>query len=246
VRRWILVSCLVLISALGVLVPAGAQASTLTTGKLTSGKPVKVTISKPGQQVKYTFAATANKNVTFNVTHFHFTQSGGTGEVSIDFYEPGGSSAFAQCNNGVVGNTYCNFTTPVGGTWKVALVPYEASVGSLTLTFANDVPTKALKPATPVTTTIKFAGQEAGYTFAATKNKNVTFNVTHFSFTNDGSPGEVFLYFYEPGSSTAYAQCNNGVVGNTTCTLKTPVGGTWKAMLFPYEASVGSLTLKLS
>jgi hypothetical protein len=67
------------------------------------------------------------------VTHFHFTQSGGTGEVSIDFYEPGSGSAYGQCNNGVVGNTTCSLKTPVGGTWKVALIPYEASVGSLTL-----------------------------------------------------------------------------------------------------------------
>jgi hypothetical protein len=243
VRRWILVSCLVLISALGVLVPAGAQASTVTAGKLTSGKPVKATISTPGQQVKYTFAATANRNVTFNVTHFHFTQSGGTGEVSIDFYEPGSGSAYGQCNNGVVGNTYCNFTTPVGGTWKVAVISDGASVGSLTLTFANDVPTKALTAGTPVTTTIKYAGQEAGYTFAATKNKNVTFNVTHFNFTQPGGTGEVFLYFYEPGSGSAYGQCNNGVVGNTYCNFTTPVGGTWKVALVPGGASVGSLTL---
>ena len=46
---------------------------------------MKATISTPGQQVKYTFAATANKNVTFTVTHFNFTQPGGTGEVFLYF-----------------------------------------------------------------------------------------------------------------------------------------------------------------
>lgn len=46
----------------GVLTPAGAQAAVATT-KLTSGKPVKATISTPGQQVSYTFAAKANANV---------------------------------------------------------------------------------------------------------------------------------------------------------------------------------------
>ena len=106
------------------------------------------------------------------------------------------------------------------------------------------MPTKALTAGTPATTTIKFAGQGAGYTFAATKNKNVTFNVTHFSFTNQGSGGEVFLDFYEPDSSSIYTQCNNGVVGNTTCSVKPPVGGTWSVRLFPYQASVGSLTLE--
>lgn len=105
----------------------------MTAVKLTSGKPVKATISKHGQQVKYTFAATANKNVTFNVTHFSFTNAGSAGEVFMYFYEPGSSSAYAQCNNGVVGNTTCSFKTPAGGTWKAELFPYQASTGSLTL-----------------------------------------------------------------------------------------------------------------
>ncbi|MGD0376448.1 MAG: hypothetical protein ABSB01_17930, partial [Streptosporangiaceae bacterium] len=127
------------------------------------------------------------------------------------------------------------------GTWSVALVPYEANVGSLTLTFANDVPTRALTPGTPVTTAIKFAGQQAGYTFAATAKKNVTFNVTHFSFTQSEGPREVFLVFYEPGSSRSYTTCDVG--GSTYCNFTTPVGGTWSVALVPYEANVGSLTL---
>jgi hypothetical protein len=241
-KRWILVSCLVLLSALGVLVPAGAQASTAATGKLTSGKPVKVTISTPGQQVTFTFAAKASKNVTFNVTHFSFSQPGGPNQVTLSFYKPGGSSPYTSCV--VASDTYCNFTTPVSGTWKITLIPYEANVGSLTLTFANDVPTKALTPGTPVTTTIKFAGQHAGYTFAAKASKNVTFNVTHFSFSQPGGPNEAFLYFYEPGGSSPYTTCI--LVGTTTCPLTPPVGGTWKIALVPYEANVGSLTIEMT
>jgi hypothetical protein len=241
-KRWIMVFCLILIPALGVLVPAGAQASTVAAGQLTSGNPVKATISTPGQSVTYTFAATAGKNVTFNVTHFSFTQPEGPHEVFLVFYEPGSSRSYTTCDVG--GSTYCNFTTPVGGIWSVALVPYEANVGSLTLTFANDVPTKALTPGTPVMTTIKFAGQQAGYTFAATAKKNVTFNVTHFSFTQPEGPREVFLVFYEPGSSRSYTTCDVG--GRTTCHLTTPVGGTWSVALVPYEANVGSLILKLT
>lgn len=130
-KRWIMVSCLILISALGVLFPAGAQASTVSAGQLTSGKPVKAAISTPGQSVTYTFAAAAGKNVTFNVTHFAFAQPGGPNEVFLVFYKPGTSSAYTTCDVG--GSTYCHFTTPVGGTWSIELVPYEANIGSLTL-----------------------------------------------------------------------------------------------------------------
>jgi len=236
-RRWILASCLVLIAALGVLVPASAQASSVARGQLTSGKPVTATISTSGQQAEYTFAATAKKNVTFNVTHFDFTGNGPV-EVFLEFYEPGSSSAFNTCD--FTGNSFCNFTAPTGGTWSVALVPYAGTVGSLNLTFANNVPTKALTVGTPVTTTLKFEGQEAGYTFAATADKTATFDVTHFDFTGNG-PVDVFLEFYEPGSSTSYTTCD--IVGNTTCAVKPPVGGTWSIALVPYAATVGSLTL---
>jgi hypothetical protein len=241
-RRWILASCLVLISALTVLVPAGAQASTVAASKLVSGKPVKATISAPGRQVKFTFAAKANTNVTFNVTHFSFHDSQGAVQVTLYFYEPGSSSAYTQCT--FIGNGYCNFTAPESGNWSIALVPYSATVGSLSLTFANDVPAVGLTSGHPVTTTLKFEGQEAGYTFAAKANKNVTFDVTRFNFTDSQGPVQVSLNFYEPGSSSLYTQCN--FQANGTCSLKTPVGGTWKIALVPYAATVGSLTLKLT
>ena len=241
-RRWILASCLVLISALAVLVPAGAQASTVAASKLVSGKPVKATISAPGRQVKFTFAAKANTNVTFNVTHFNFHDSQGAVQVTLYFYEPGSNSAYTQCT--FIGNSYCNFTAPESGTWSIALVPYSATVGSLALTFANDVPTVALVPSKSVATTLKFEGQQAGYTFAAKANKNFTFDVTRFNFTDSQGGVQVTLYFYEPGSSSAYTQCT--FIGNGTCTVKTPTGGTWSMALVPYSATVGSLSIKLT
>jgi hypothetical protein len=238
-RRWILASCLVLISALAVLVPAGAQASTVAVSKLVSGKPVKATISAPGRQVKFTFAAKANTNVTFNVTHFSFHDSQGAVQVTLYFYEPGSSSAYTQCT--FIGNGYCNFTAPESGTWSIALVPYSSTVGSLSLTFANDVPAVALTSGHPVTTTLKFEGQEAGYTFAAKANKNVTFNVTHFNFHDSQGAVQVTLYFFEPGSNSAYTQCT--FIGNSYCNFTAPESGTWSIALVPYSATVGSLAL---
>jgi hypothetical protein len=240
-KRWFLVSCVIFISVLGVLAPAAAQASTVAGGKLTSGKPVSVTISKSGQQIRYTFAATANQNVTFDVTKFKLKDDGSTGAVYLAFYEPDSSAVYQEPSFGSDG--YYNFTPPESGTWSAVLVPIDASVGSLTLTFANDVPTQALTSGKPVTTTIKYAGQEAGYTFTATANKNVTFDVTNFDFTNDGSTGAVYLAFYEPHSSTVYQEPSFGSDGSYK--LTPPESGTWSIALVPIDASVGSLTIEL-
>ena len=100
-------------------------------GELTSGKPVTVTISKVGQEIKYTFAATANKNVTLHVTKFEFTSDGSTGSVYLYLYEPGSSTDYTDCYFDANGT--CTVKTPVGGTWSIALLPNGASVGSLTI-----------------------------------------------------------------------------------------------------------------
>jgi hypothetical protein len=80
--------------------------------------------------------------------------------------------------------------------------------------------------------------------FTARKNRNVTFHVSKFHFTDNGSGGDAYLYFYEPGSSSYYTYCYFSA--NGTCPFTTPVGGTWTATLVPYSASVGSLVLKLN
>ena len=238
-KRWILVSCLAIISALVVLVPVGAQASTVSGGRLYSGKPVKATISTPGRQIKYTFSATAHEHVTFQVTQFNFSNGSSGGLVYLKFYKPGSTSTYKSC--AFSDNGYCDFTTPITGTWSVKLVPYASSVGSLTLTFARDVAAQALTSGTPVATTIKFEGQHAGYTFAATANKHVTFQLTQFIFSNGSSGGLVDLYFYEPGSTSTYKSC--GFSDNGSCNVTTPVSGIWSVQLVPYSSSVGSLTL---
>jgi hypothetical protein len=236
-KRWIFF--LALVPALGVMAPIAAQASTVSGGPLTSGKPVKATVSQAGQNIQYTFAAKAHKHVTFQVTNFNFSDNGSAGDLYLNFYEPGSSSTFTSCY--FSDNGYCDFTTPIGGTWKVVVAPNGGSVGSMTLTFANDVATQPLTSGTPVATTIKFEGQNAGYTFPATANAHVTFQVTNFNFSDNGSGGDLYLDFYEPGSSAVHTDCYFS--DNGYCDFTPPLTGTWRATLDPPDASTGSLTL---
>src|SRR5258708_4582792 len=180
-KRWILVSCLAIISALVVLVPVGAQASTVSGGRLYSGKPVKATISTPGRQIKYTFSATAHEHVTFQLTQFIFSNGSSGGLVDLYFYKPGSTSTYTSC--AFSDNGYCDFTTPITGTWSVKLVPYASSVGSLTLTIARPVAPHAPTSGTPVATSLKVGGQHAGYTCAATAGGTRTINVTQINFS---------------------------------------------------------------
>src|SRR5258708_6361907 len=188
-KRWILVSCLAIISALVVLVPVGAQASTVSGGRLYSGKPVKATISTPGRQIKYTFSATAHEHVTFQLTQFIFSNGSSGGLVDLYFYKPGSTSTYTSC--AFSDNGYCDFTTPITGTWSVKLVPYASSVGSLTLTMTLDAATHTLTSRTPVSSTIKRQPQRSAHSPSATPFASVTFQLTQFIFSNGSSGGLV-------------------------------------------------------
>jgi len=229
----------VCVMATSVATPSTAQAATLASVQLTSGKPVKAVISTPGQQITYTFSAKAHKHVTFQVTQFNMSNGTSGGAFTLNFYEPGSTSSYTS--HYFPDNGYFDFTTPLAGTWKVQLVPDGASVGTLTLTFAKDVATVALASGAPVNTRIKFEGQHAGYTFAATANQHYTFQVTQFNMSNGTSGGAFTLNFYKPGSTSPYTSHyfpDNGYFDFTT-----PLTGTWKVQLVPDGASVGTMTL---
>ena len=88
-KRWLLVLFASFLPALAILIPAEAQASS---AGLTSGQPVSVVIATSGQQAQYTFSATANDHVTFQVTNFDLLNGGSTGYAYLYFYEPGSST----------------------------------------------------------------------------------------------------------------------------------------------------------
>ena len=69
---------------------------------------MKAVISTPGQKLNYTFAGTANKHVTFQVTQFNFSNGTSGGEVVLDFYKPGSSSVYTSC--AFTSDDFCDFT----------------------------------------------------------------------------------------------------------------------------------------
>ena len=133
-RRWGIVSCLILIVAFALSVPAAAQALTVSGEHLSSGSPVNANISAAGEEIEYTFSATASENVTFNVTNFNFTGNGSSPAFYLVFFEPGSSSQYTSCT--FAGNGSCDLTPPQSGAWSILLEPVGTSVGSLAIEMA--------------------------------------------------------------------------------------------------------------
>lgn len=272
-RRWILFACLILIPAIGAVVPAAAQASTGVTVdhacELTSEQSCPLTVPKQGVQFFF-FATTAPPkdgsaeaqaaaHVTLQVSKWNF----GGGTVDLVLYEPGSTNPYLPPNNTCqengqghayfTGNNFCSFNLPAGtnGWWRAGLEPEGSATGSLTMTYAANQANTELSSTIAAGPTINVEGQYADFTFDATEGEKVKFSAGSFSFYNGGpggSSGTVNLVFYEPDGSL-YTP-NTGTCyfnGNYSCTISSmPAGGQWFAFLEPQGASVGSLTLAMS
>ena len=142
-RRWVLFACLILISAIGAVVPAAAPASTAVTVdhacELTSEQSCPLTVPKQGVQFFF-YASTAPANssataeaqaaahVTLQVSKFALTNgaAGGGSTVNLELYEPSSTTPYtppsgpsshcevAQALPYFNGNNFCSFNLPAG------------------------------------------------------------------------------------------------------------------------------------
>jgi hypothetical protein len=139
--------------------------------------------------------------------------------------------------------TYGDYTLNATGTWTVVLDPNNASTGSATLTFANDVPTRILSHGVAVTTAIPFRGQSANYTFAGTAGQHVTFDVSASTWTNGTLAGGATMILRSPSNVVLGQFSISG--GPTLGSFTLNATGTWTVVLDPNNASTGSATFKI-
>jgi hypothetical protein len=217
----------------------GSATMTLATdingGVLTAGKSVAATLVH-GQGANYTFAATAGSHVTFDVTATNW----GTGDAYFGVFDASNTGQlFCKLTTAPRG---CDFTPDSTGTYKVLILPENGAAGSLAFTYATDLNKGVITPGTPVTTAIANRGQNATYTFNGSDGDLAQIDVSASNWGPEGA----WLWFYEPGSSTAYDHCVLGA-GASTCTTQLDMSGTWRLSLDPVSSdTTGSATFKLS
>ena len=231
-----------------ILDPADAATGTITfsfaydqaSRALEPQVPATTTTTIRGQDASYTFPTTAGQHLSFDVTASNWTNGSTPGSATIRFYNPSGSYAGA-CN--VTTPTWCELTPGATGTMTAALDPANAATGTITVRFAYDLPTKALQPQVPATTTTTIRGQDASYTFPTTAGQHLSFDVTASNWTNGSTPGSATIRFYNPSGSYAGA-CN--VTTPTWCELTPGATGTMTAALDPADAATGTITVRFA
>jgi hypothetical protein len=210
-------------------------ASDQTKGSLTPGTPVTTTFGSRGWQTSYTFTSTARLHTSIDVTASNW----GGGSGSLDIFEPNGIlDVICPLTSAP---TFCDFTPPTAGTWRVAVVPTGDSIGSVTMNLAPDQNKGTLTPGTPVTTTLTAKGQRVLYTFTGTNGKK---NMIKVSAANWGAGGSANLDIVLPNGQVG-VRCPIGSAP-TTCSFSPHTSGTWQAVIVPIGNSLGSTTFTLS
>jgi hypothetical protein len=264
-RRWILFACLILIPALGAVVPAAAQASTgnctAVPVQLKSEQSCPLSISKEDPTTGFFFDVTtapengtaesqAAAHVTLQVSSYGF---GGGSQVYLELYEGPNDTTIYTPPSGTcyfTGNNFCSFNLPAGtnGWWYGRLVP-QGATGSLTMTYAANVALAELSPTVAVGATIPVAGQWARTTFDATGGDQVKISASSY----DSVDGQVFLELYKPngsfyGTPPPGGYYFTGAGGRQAYTITLPAGssGLWSAFLEPDGPAGAMLTLTIS
>ena len=207
-------------------VPADASAST-TPGAAAASIPITV----PGQNGLVSFTGVAGERVSFRLTTAM--------SVRFTVSKPDSTTLFATM---APGNTFIDVTTlPVSGTYTIAVDPFDASTGPLSVT-VYDVPPDAAGSITQggpgFTAAMNAPGQGGAVTFVAQAGQSLMLNLSAVSVPI------MRVSVLRPDGTALLSP--SWVLGSTSFGLTAPVAGTYTIVLDPYSDYTGSATVSLS
>jgi len=199
----------------------------------------------PGQNMKFTFTATAGQKVSIKLNPVTIGSSAisGTNVTLLKGTTTVGLPTVVGTNGGYIDVT----TLATAGTYTLKIDPQGVNTGSLTAQLYT-VPADATGTilttgaATVVTNTVP--GQNIQYTFAGTLNQRISLDLSSVSIgTSPG--GGTLVTILKPDGTTFYGPFSVGTDGTFMDTKVLPVAGNYKIKLDPLGANTGSATLKL-
>lgn len=204
------------------------------TGTITpGGAAVGLSITRAGQNARYTFNGTAGQTISVGMTGVTIA-SGGVAIVKPDGTYLVPATAFSE---GAINSQV--LTT--SGTYALWVDPNGVSTGNVTLTLyaTPDVSGTIAVDGAPVTATLTVPGQRARYTFAGTAGQIVNLGVGAVT------PGSYSVSIVGPSGTTLATQ-TIGTTGGSVDPPALPTTGTYTVLVDPAQAAIGNMTLTLS
>ncbi len=212
-------------------------ASTELSGTITpGGAAVPISITRVGQNARYTFAGTAGQTVSAGLTAVTIPN----GTVSI--IKPDGSTLVGPISFNTSGGAIESQVLPTTGTYAILVDPSGTATGTITLRLYNtpDVSGTITLNGAVVTPTLTVPGQRARYTFAGTAGQWVNLGLTAVTISSST------VSLLKPDGTTLEAGPIGTSGGSIDPITTLPTTGTYTIVVDPAVLATGSMTLTLT
>jgi YD repeat-containing protein len=207
------------------------------TGTITiAGSPVSFSLTRVGQNARYSFSGTAGQTVSLGMTSVTMASS----NVSIS--KPDGSLLVQPTSITTAGGALDSQVLPVTGTYAIVVDPVDLATGNMTLTLYGtpDVTGTITIDGASVTPTLTVPGQRARYTFTGTAGQWVNLGLT--SVTINSST----VSMLKPDGTTLVSTSISTGGGSLDPTIVLPTTGTYMIVVDPVGLATGNMTLTLT
>lgn len=211
--------------------------STELTGTITpGGAAVPITISRVGQNARYTFTGTAGQTISLGITAV--TISG----LSVSILKPDGSPLVAPTSFGTGGGAIDSQVLPTAGTYAILIDPSLTYTGNVTIRLYNtpDVTGSITIDGATVTPSLTVPGQRARYTFTGTAGTWVNLGLTAVTISSST------VSLLKPDGSTLVSTSISTTGGSLDPTTALPTTGTYTIVVDPVGLATGNMTLTLT
>ncbi len=207
------------------------------TGTITIGSAaVPITISRVGQNARYSFTGTAGQTVSLGMTSVTIPQS------NVSMYKPDGSVFIAPTSISTSGGALDSQVLPVTGTYAILVDPSGTYTGNMTLTLYGtpDVTGTITIDGATVTPTLTVPGQRARYTFSGTAGQWVNLGLTAVTISSSA------VSLLKPDGTTLVSTTIGTGGGSLDPTTALPTTGTYTIVVDPTGLATGNMTLTLT
>lgn len=211
--------------------------STELTGTITpGGAAVPITISRVGQNARYTFSGTAGQTISLGVTSVTIPS------LNVSILKPDGTVLVAPTSFSTGGGAIDSQVLPISGIYAIVVDPSLAYTGNVTLTLYNtpDVTGTITIDGATVMPTLTVPGQRARYTFSGTAGQWVNLGLTAVSISSST------VSLLKPDGTTLVSTSVSTSGGSLDPTTALPTTGTYTIVVDPTGLATGSMTLTLT
>ncbi|MDI3465367.1 MAG: putative internalin [Nitrospira sp.] len=211
--------------------------STELTGTITpGGAAVPISITRVGQNARYTFTGTSGQTISLGVTSVTMAS------LNVSIFKPDGTALVIPTPFTTSGGAIDSQVLPVSGTYTMLVDPSSAYTGNVTLTLYNqpDVTGSITIDGATVSPTLTVPGQRARYTFTGTAGQWVNLGMT--SVTISAST----VSMLKPDGTTLASTFLGTSGGSLDPTAALPTTGTYTIVVDPSGLATGNMTLTLT